>query len=311
MRTFHTGGVAGADITQGLPRVEEIFEARPVKKSALIAPYSGQIYIEEIAGTRQKMIKIVGKETKEEELEISQSDLDKLQVKDGKKVKKGQVLLENKEGELTAPAAGVLKIEETDSDTVLLKIITEKDSEKEMPIPSGYSIWVKSGDLVNQGDQLTEGSLDLHELHHLRGIDAVRMYILKEILYIYISQGQKLNEKHIEIIIRQLFSRVLIIDSGDTEYLVGEISEHPRVMAANARAVKEKKREATFHRLLMGITKVSLSTESWLSAASFQETARVLIDAATSGKVDNLRGLKENVIIGRLIPAGTGFKEDK
>ena len=155
-----------------------------------------------------------------------------------------------------------------------------------------------------------EGSLDLHELYHLKGIDAVRKYIMKEILYIYISQGQKLNEKHIEIIVRQLFSRVLITNSGDTEFLVGEVVEYPKVVRANQIAAAANKQEATFHRLLLGITKVSLSTESWLSAASFQETARVLIDAATTGKVDNLRGLKENVIIGRLIPAGTGYEGD-
>jgi len=311
MRTFHTGGVAGADITQGLPRVEELFETRSVKRPAIIAPFNGQVYVEDMPGSRQKIIKIKGLETKQEKLEISQSDLDKLQVKDGKKVKKGQVLLENKTGEVVAPMAGVLNIEETDDKKkpVILTISTEKESEKELIAPAGFGLWVKTGDLVNKGDQLTDGSMDLHELYAFKGLDAVRRYILKEILYIYISQGQKLNEKHVEIIIRQLFSRVLISDPGDTEYLIGEVAEHTLVTKTNQDILKSKKVEAKYKRLLLGITKVSLSTESWLSAASFQETARVLIDAATSGKVDKLHGLKENVIIGRLIPAGTGYKE--
>jgi len=313
MRTFHTGGVAGADITQGLPRVEELFETRPVKKSALMAPFAGQVTVEDVPGTRQKLIKLRGQEIREEKLEISQSDLDKLQVKDGQKVKKGQVLLTNKGGELTAPIQGVLQIEETAKSvkSIILKIVTEKESEKELSVPTGFGIWVKTGDLVNQGDQLTEGSLDLHELYNLKGIDVVRKYILKEILYIYTSQGQKLNEKHVNIIIRQLFSRVLISEPGETDYLIGEVSEYTKVLATNLAATKAKQKPAQFHRLLLGITKVSLSTESWLSAASFQETARVLIDAATTGKVDYLRGLKENVIIGRLIPAGTGYKGGK
>jgi len=161
--------------------------------------------------------------------------------------------------------------------------------------------------LVNPGDPLTEGSMDLQELYKYKGILAVQKYIIKEILYIYSSQGQKLNIKHIEIIVKQMFSRIYIKDAGDTNLLPGEIMTMSLFNIENERIAKEKGKVASGETLLLGITKASLSTDSFLSAASFQETARVLIDAAITGKVDKLRGLKENVIIGRLIPAGTGF----
>jgi DNA-directed RNA polymerase subunit beta' len=146
----------------------------------------------------------------------------------------------------------------------------------------------------------------LHELYALKGKEAVQKYVLKEIQFIYGSQGQKLNDKHIELIIRQMFSRVYVTESGDTELLPGEVVTTAQFEEANEQAQATGKSLAIGDRLLLGITKASLSTDSFLSAASFQETARVLIDAAVTGRVDNLRGLKENVIIGRLIPAGTG-----
>jgi DNA-directed RNA polymerase subunit beta' len=156
---------------------------------------------------------------------------------------------------------------------------------------------------------LTEGSVDLHELHELKGRDAVQRYILGEIQEIYASQGQRLNDKHIEIIIKQMFSRVYVEDPGDTEILPGEIVEKTQIMLANIAGKKGGKKEASGRELFLGISKVSLSTQSFLSAASFQETARVLINAAITGKIDYLEGLKENVIIGRLIPVGTGFRK--
>ena len=152
---------------------------------------------------------------------------------------------------------------------------------------------------------MTEGSLDLHELYKLKGREAVQDYILKEIQYIYSSQGQKLNDKHVELISRQMFSRYYVTDPGDTYLLEGEVVERKELLDANAQITKGKK--AVGQEIFLGISKVSLSTSSFLSAASFQETARVLINAAINGKVDRLEGLKENVIIGRLIPAGTGF----
>ena len=165
----------------------------------------------------------------------------------------------------------------------------------------------QDGDEVNPGDQLTEGSINLEELFHLKGQIAVQKYIIREIQYIYSSQGQKLNDKHVEVIVRQLFSRVFVSDAGETDLVAGEIVERTTADLANAKAIKDGKNPAKIEYLLMGITKSSLSTDSFLSAASFQETARVLINAAISGRIDDLKGLKENVIIGKLIPAGTGM----
>lgn len=166
---------------------------------------------------------------------------------------------------------------------------------------------VKDGDPVSRGTQLTEGSLDLRELYRLKGRLETQKYIIKEIQYVYGSQGQPLNDKHVEIIARQVFSRYLIKESGGTNLLPGETVEEEVLEAAN----KEAKKPAVAERLLLGITKSSLTTDSFLSAASFQETSRVLIDAAVNGKIDYLEGLKENVIIGCLIPAGTGYKGKK
>jgi DNA-directed RNA polymerase subunit beta' len=205
--------------------------------------------------------------------------------------------------EVKAKMSGLAKVTEK-----TIKIIANLEKEQEYLIPPGYRIWITDGDFVHKGDQLTEGSLDLHQLYKLKGKDEVKKYIVKEIQYIYASQGQRLNEKHIEVIIKQLFSRGLVKDAGDTNLLPGEIVEKAELEEANEEVRKTKGVEAVIEELFLGITKVSLSTRSFLSAASFQETSRVLINAAITGKVDKLEGLKENVIIGRLIPAGTGFK---
>jgi DNA-directed RNA polymerase subunit beta' len=303
MRTFHTGGVAGQDITQGLPRVEELFEARPVKRPALLADVDGKVEIVEQG--KQRNIRIHFEDAGKEEYhirELAGNGRIELKITDGQSVKRGDLLFTS-EGEAThAKNSGVVKIKGKK-----VSITPEKGQMKEYQVPVGVQLWVKGGDLVAVGTQLTDGSVDLHELYALKGMEAVQAYIKKEIQYIYSSQGQKLNDKHIEIIIRQLFSRMYIEDAGETDLLSGEIVSVTQFLEANTAAKAAKKAEATGKRLLLGITKASLSTESFLSAASFQETARVLIDAAVSGKVDTLRGLKENVIIGKLIPAGTGF----
>jgi DNA-directed RNA polymerase subunit beta' len=168
---------------------------------------------------------------------------------------------------------------------------------------------VKDGQDVERGDRLTEGSIDLHQLYYLKGQLAVQKYVMQEIQNIYSTQGQKLNDKHIEIIVRQMFSRVYIRDAGDTELLSGEIVERSQFDEMNAK-LRKNNAPALGDILLLGITKASLAIDSFFSAASFQETARVLIDAAVSGKIDRLRGLKENVIIGKTIPAGTGFERE-
>lgn len=247
MRTFHTGGVAGRDITQGLPRVEEIFEAREPK---------GKAYVSEVDGVVE--------------------DIE--DIKDGK----------------------LIRIKCTNTDA--------KSPVAEYTIPHLIALEVDKGDLVVKGQQLTEGHTDIQELFRLGGVNAVQDYILREVYQIYFSQGEGINDKHVEIIVRQMLSRLSIIDPGDTDLLVGDVVERAQFEEENIKAKKEGKQPAQGEVLLMGITKASLSTESFLSAASFQETARVLINASLSAKEDKLRGLKENVIIGRLIPAGTGFR---
>jgi DNA-directed RNA polymerase subunit beta' len=174
-------------------------------------------------------------------------------------------------------------------------------------IPSYKQLTVKDGDVVIAGQRLTNGSINLHDLMRLQGVESTQRYIMNEILRIFASQGQNISDKHLEIIVRQMFSRVQIEDAGDSEFVTGDVVSKLAVVEANEKLVKDKKEPAVVNQLLLGITKASLSTDSFLSAASFQDTTRVLIAAATSGKVDHLYGLKENVILGRRIPVGTGY----
>ncbi len=248
MRTFHTGGMAGADITHGLPRVEEIFEARPPKGRAVVATVDGIVdKIEERGNIRVLHLKTE-------------------KAKAGKKPPKTPKVIE-------------------------------------YSVPSSTMFSVKSGDVVKAGDQLSEGNLDIKELLELKGKEDVEKYVINEVQKIYFSEGAAINNKHIEIIVRQMFSRVKIKDSGDSTDLVsGEIVEKPKFLEVNRELKKQGRAPAKAEQLLMGITQVALSTESFLSAASFQDTARVLVRAAIENRTDQLRGLKENVIIGRLIP---------
>jgi DNA-directed RNA polymerase subunit beta' len=316
MRTFHSGGVAGLDITQGLPRVEELFEARTPKRRAITTDVAGKVTLEEVerkvieapSGKKvletfpgQKVVRITYKENAEEIIKIGKGD--KVEVKTKAEVIPGQAIVTKKNGtELTCENGGIVEVGEK-----TVKIVREVNSSKEFIIPPGYVLFVKDGDMVTAGDQLTEGDLDLHELFTFKGRDAVQRYLLKDIQTIYSSQGQRLNDKHIETIIRQMFSRVTLTESGDTDLLPGEVVERAEFDDANAVVKKAKGKLAEGNEMFMGITKISLSTRSFLSAASFQETAKVLINASLTGKIDPLEGLKENVIIGRLIPAGTGY----
>lgn len=248
MRTFHIGGVAGSDITHGLPRVEEVFEARPPKGRAYLAEEDGIV-----------------------------------------------------EGIESRGLTNVIKVK-------------GKKETKEYAVSRTVDIFVKEGGQVKKGDQLCEGNLDLKEIFSLKGSEEAQSYIINEVQRIYLSEGATINNKHLEVIVRQMFSRVKIKESGDTDFVVGDIIEKSKFLEVNREVKKKGGAPAKAQQLLMGITKVALSTESFLSAASFQETARVLIGASLEGKVDGLRGLKENVIIGRLIPVGTGLaltpKED-
>ncbi len=304
MRTFHTGGVAGLDITQGLPRVEELFEARPIKKPAVLAEEDGDVEI--VEENKSKVVKLSYTHVYHDRYPLRQREGQpgvKVLVKDGDTVERGQGLIAVGSREERAKNGGL--VSRTDTEVV---VAGEEERVREYAVPVGFSVWVKTGDRVSRGEQLTEGNCDLHQLYRFRGRQATQKYVVKEIEYIYSSQGQKLNGKHIEIIVRQMFSRVYIRESGSTDLIAGEIVTQSEVEEANRQALVAKGQRATYEHLLLGITKASLSTDSFLSAASFQETARVLIDAAVSGRVDYLRGLKENVIIGKLVPAGTGFR---
>ena len=243
MRTFHSGGVAGGDITQGLPRVEEIFEARKPKGLAIISDFAG-----------------------------------KVEIRDTKK--KREVVVSN----------------------------AETGETKAYLIPYGSRIKVQDGEEIAAGDELTEGSVNPHDILKIKGVSAVQNYMLREVQKVYRSQGVEINDKHIEIIVRQMLKKTRIEDAGDSEYLPGTLVDVLDIEEVNEINEAEGLRPVVANRILLGITKASLATNSFLSAASFQETTRVLTDAAIKGKVDPLIGLKENVLIGKLIPAGTGMK---
>lgn len=303
MRTFHTGGVAGLDITQGLPRVEELFEAREPKGQAFVSEIDGKVFITR-PNNKETLLRIqgAGVETDEYHLGTAHSNL-----KDGEKVGEGEPLFINENSKaVKAKAAGIVRVEKN-------KIVVVRESDehlKEYTIPASFSLQVKDGDLVAQGQQLTEGNLNLGQILNLKGLEEAQNYIVKEVQDIYVSQGQNIHDKHVEVIVRQMFSKMRIIDSGDSEFLISDLIDKARLNDTNFKLVADGRKAAQAEQLLMGITKVSLNTESFLAAASFQETTRVLIEAALTGKTDTLRGLKENVIIGKLIPAGTGFKQD-
>jgi len=243
MRTFHTGGVAGGDITQGLPRVEELFEARKPKGLAIISELAGVV-----------------------------------EVKDIKK-KREIVVTDNESGE---------------SRTYL--------------IPYGSRMKVQDGQVVEPGDALTEGSVNPHDILKIKGVRAVQDYMIQEVQRVYRLQGVEINDKHVEVIVRQMLKKVKIEESNDSEVLPGVSMDVLEFNDMNEKLIEEGKTPAEGKQVMLGITKASLATDSFLSAASFQETTKVLTEAAINGKVDSLYGLKENVILGKLIPAGTGMK---
>ncbi len=297
MRTFHAGGVAGADITQGLPRVEELFEARMPKGQAILTELSGVVHIETSNGKHK--IEIMSQELNKDiydatgySIEVKNNQFvelrDVLATKDGKKA-------------IKVKNPGTVKIIDHE-----IQVVKEANI-KLYEISSQIGLLIKDGDIVEVGQAITEGSWNLQEALRLLGENAVQRYIVKEVQQTYASEGQTINDKHIEIIIRQMFSRCRIDEANGTPFVVGEIVSRTALNRANNEAVKKGKKFADSTNLLLSISRVALTTDSFLSAASFQETSKVLISAAVAGKVDELRGLKENVIIGKLIPAGTGF----
>ncbi len=228
----------------------------------------------------------------------------KAQIKDGAEVNIGDVMASEEEGAspLVAPIAGKAKVTKKS-----IFITPGAQNSVKYEIPGFKQLLVKDGEEVVAGQRLTNGSINLHELMRLQGVESTQRYIMNEILRIFASQGQNIADKHLEVIVRQMFSRVQIEDAGDSEFVTGDIVSKIAVAEENERLQAAGKEPVQFTQLLLGITKASLSTESFLSAASFQDTTRVLIAAATSGKVDKLYGLKENVILGRMIPVGTGY----
>ena len=298
LNTFHSSGVGGSDITQGLPRVEELFEARNPK---------GQAYVTEVAGLvdiwedgKKYVVQVTPQAGKVERMPL---DGRMVMVQLGSKVKVGDVIASFDDGTqpLTAPFDGV--VESTGDSLVLTGNAT---APVRYEIPGTMYLVVKPGDMVEPGDRLTLGSLNLHDLMRLKGTEATQRYIINEVLRIYAAQGQDVAGKHLEIIVRQMFSRVQIDDPGDSTFVMGDIISKASVVDANKELVAQGKTPAQYAQLLLGITKVSIWSDSWLSAASFQDTTRVLINAATSGRADHLKGLKENVIIGNKVPVGTG-----
>ena len=309
MRTFHTGGVAGLDITQGLPRVEELFEARIPKGKAILAESAGRVEV--IRGDAGRKVRVVSHEEFDVTHPIEKGmELDSA-VADGAVVSEGQLLARGtKEGQLNVVNARIggrvthAKVGRSGGE---VRVRALDEEVKEYPIPHGAQMRVGDDDEVRAGDALTMGSISPQELLYISGREAVQDYLVREVQRVYRSQGVDINDKHIEVIVRQMMRKVRVESGGDTELLPGEIISQWEYDDANAQVLAEGGEPAIAATVLLGLIKAALNTASWLSAASFQETTRVLTEAAISGKVDRLRGLKENVIIGKLIPAGTGL----
>jgi len=305
MRTFHTGGVAGVDITQGLPRVEELFEARIPKGKAIISEIDGELEVIRQEGSRKVRV------TSREEFEVSypvESGME-IVVTDGAEVMEGQELARDSDrAVLRTRHAGRARVGRKE-----ISVSAVDEEVREYLIPHGVRIRPelerRDGTTVSvkAGQQVTEGSISPQELLQVLGKEAVQTFLVEEVQKVYRSQGVDINDKHIEVIVRQMMRKVRIDSAGDTSLLPGEIVSQWEYEEANKEVLAEGGEPATAQTVLLGLIKAALNTTSWLSAASFQETTRVLTEAAISGKVDRLRGLKENVIIGKLIPAGTGL----
>jgi DNA-directed RNA polymerase subunit beta' len=308
LRTFHTGGVVGLDITSGLPRVEELFEARAPKGQAIISEIDG--VAEVIQDEESRRIKVTSSEVYRDEYALPEGC--QVMVNDGQWVDIGTVLaiptpkakakakaeLPAESQPIVARIAGEVSIKDGK-----LFISYEEREEREYIVPTAASIRVQSGDRVKAGQQLTDGSVNPQDLLRILGREAVQQYLVDEVQKVYRSQGVNINDKHIEIIVHQMLTKVRIDSAGDTDLVPEELVDRFTYEEINAKVLAEGGEPATAHTVLLGITRASLSTDSWLASASFQETTRVLTEAAVYGKIDRLVGLKENVIIGKLIPA--------
>jgi DNA-directed RNA polymerase subunit beta' len=303
LRTFHTGGVAaGGDITTGLPRVEELFEARKMPKGeAVVAEIKGTVHIvQSDKYADMRLVHVEHSEMIHDEFDVPAEWA--IQVKDEDEVKIGEVIATLGEAAIAVEHAGKVRVEDRK-----VFVSHEEREEVEHEIPTTLRLLVKEGDQVTEGQPLTEGSLNPHRVLRVQGREAAQMYLLNEIQKVYRSQGQNIHDKHFEVIIRKMMSKVQVFRPGDSRYLPGDAVERLEIQKVNEQLLAEGKVPAKFHELLLGVTKASLSTDSWLSASSFQHTIKVLAGAAIGATTDPLFGLKENVIIGKLIPAGTGF----
>jgi DNA-directed RNA polymerase subunit beta' len=362
LRTFHTGGVAGAsDITHGLPRVQELFEARIPKGEAVISDIDGRIQLHQQDGVR--MIRVVHSEVftneyplpknyrilvedeqsvtegevlaqfgektivaenpgrvfvetpavviepadSEYPVEVSLPTNYRPIVEDGQQVAEGDPVAQFGARQLTATAGGMASIRPQ----AVIYVRREHRDEREYEIATTARLRVETDSIVSAGEQLTEGSINPTRLLRIMGREAAQVYLLSEIQKVYRSQGVNISDKHIEVIIRQMTNKVHVIQAGDTELLPGELVNRLAFQDINEEIIAAGGRPATARPVLLGITKAALNTESFLSGASFQHTINVLAGAAIEGKVDGLFGLKENVIIGKLIPAGTGYRNPR
>jgi len=290
-------------ITHGLPRVEELLEARKKPRGeAIIAEINGFVQLRREEDTH--IIRIVDSEMLHDVYEIPQDG--KLLVDDGQAVTAGTPLISYNQTEIVAEHDGRAFL---DQEAHQLMISYERREEREYKVPSAALLLVEDGDYVVAGQQLTEGVKNPHHILRVLGREETQRYLLSEVQRVYCSQGVSINDKHFEIIIRQMTNNVMVTASGDSDLLPGTIINRLEFAAINERLAREGKQQAQAREVLLGISKAALNTDSFLSAASFQHTIRILANAAVEGKVDELRGLKENVILGKLIPAGTGFRK--
>ena len=328
MRTFHTGGVAGIDITSGLPRVEELFEARVPKGAALLADIDGLVSL--VSDEEGRTLRVVSREEFREDYALPEDS--QVLVEDGEYVEPGMILahlavpLAGQEGSTEASDSTLAgEGEATSSGEVVanfgghivlgpdtISIVWEDVEEREHLIPASARILVNDGDWIKAGDALTAGPLNPHDILHIRGKDELQRYLVDQVQQVYRSQGVSIHDKHIEIILKQMLRRVQVESIGDSDYIPGQMVDKFAFQEKNAKVLAEGGEPATAKPVFLGVTRASLLTDSFLAAASFQETTRVLTQAAVSGAHDWLLGLKENVIIGRLIPARVetpGMKE--
>jgi DNA-directed RNA polymerase subunit beta' len=310
MRTFHTGGIAGSDITSGLPRVIELFEARIPKGVSILSEISGVVKLGNIGDLR--IVRVSN--TEKNSIVTSIAEHHRVVVKTGQRIGVGDTItsikkslvskLKNDENyetistDILAPYEGMVTVTKND-----VTITWEDENEREYAIPAASELLVSDGQKITSGEPITSGPKNPHEILRIQGVEEVQAYIVSEVQTVYRSQGVHIHDKHIEVILKQMLRKIRIENSGDSGLLPGELIDKFDFQELNARMINENKETAEAVPVLLGVTRASLVTDSFLAAASFQETARVLTEAAVNGSVDHLQGLKENVIIGRLIPA--------